>query len=69
MRVTIANLITTQQILVGVPDDLEIVNEHGQTYIVRPGTGVTSPRILMSTTLALNEGLLVRVKETVINLS
>ena len=73
MRILSAKLVTEREILVGVPDNLEIVVENGHTYIVEPVTkyaaviaaahGDELERVLLDPTVALKRGLLIRLEE------
>lgn len=56
-----AELVTRREILVSVPDHLEIVRQNGFTYIVDPDD--KQFRVLLSTTVALQRGLLKQVDE------
>jgi len=61
MRVLKAKLVTEREILVGVPDGLQVEMSNGEAMIVEPGSGLGGPKILLSATLALNRGLLVNI--------
>jgi hypothetical protein len=58
-----AKLAIEREIPAGVPDGLEITTQNGQAYIVEPGSGVGSPKILLDPTVALRRGLLVNLED------
>lgn len=53
-----AKLTTEREITVDIPDTLETSVVGGNLFIVQPGSGITGPKILLSPTAALKEGLL-----------
>lgn len=63
MQTAIARLTTEREIKVGIPDTLETSLVSGTLFIVQPGSGVTGPKILLSPTAALKEGLLTELPE------
>lgn len=72
MRVLPVKLVTESEVLVGVPDNLEIVHQNGHAYIVEPVTeemaamcdklGEDYPCVLLDPTVALRRGLLVKLQ-------
>lgn len=63
MKILAAKLLTEQEVLVGVPDDVMTETVNSRTYIVEPGSGVTGPKILLDPTVALSRGLLVKIED------
>jgi hypothetical protein len=61
MRVVKVLLITTNEVLVGVPDELEIVESDGYAMIREPGSGITGPMVLIEPTTALKRGMLIKL--------
>jgi ribosomal protein S4E len=64
--ILIAELITTttKEVRVKVPDNLEVVTNNGKKYIVKPGSGIHGPKVLLTPTIALRDGLLELVEES-----
>jgi hypothetical protein len=49
---------TTREVMVKVPDGLEVVTTNQKKYIVEPGSGVLGPKVLLTPAIALQRGLL-----------